>query len=195
MYIRICLTFYLRNRIRSEIDTFPIVVDLSAVDLPPVETSPPQYESCRAKRRVAGSRSWKLVAWRRTNWHFCYVSCQLYITDLFCYLATFLYYYETSGLFYYVYYYNKIKYSFGFFFIFPLIVRWPLLIDSLYYFIFDCYFFSMYLILVLCIYLKLFVFFCTGCWLMMWSARKEYKFGIWTRYATKYRTTYRRSIT
>lgn len=54
MYIRICLTFYLRNTIRSEIETLPTVVDSNTVDLPPVEAPPPQYESCWAKLRVGG---------------------------------------------------------------------------------------------------------------------------------------------
>lgn len=53
MYIRSCLTFYLRNTICSEIDTLPTFVDSNAVDLPPVETSPPQYESYWAKLRIA----------------------------------------------------------------------------------------------------------------------------------------------
>lgn len=55
MYTFICmLTFYLRNTICSEIDTLATFVDSNAVDLPPVETSPPQYESYWAKLRVAG---------------------------------------------------------------------------------------------------------------------------------------------
>lgn len=68
----------------------------------------------------------------------------------------------------YVYYCNKIKYSFGFFFYFSLdrtltvTYRYFVLFASELDFIYDRYFFLMYLILVLCIYIKLFVIFCTG---------------------------------
>lgn len=125
MYIRICLTFYLRNAICSEIDTLPTFVDSNAVDLPPVETSPPQYESCWAKLRVAGQSIMEACCVKMYELTFLIriLSIAYYTFVLLILLSSYTTTRHQVCFITYVYYYNKIKYSFGFFFIFPLMVR------------------------------------------------------------------------